>query len=305
MTKKALVSKQYLHDIADSIRAKNGSIDTYTPAEMSAAIDELSIGGIDVSATTATAADVKNGKLFYNSSGTQTTGTLGFKMGVLRPDAELIKTWSYDMSLVNDAELSVPSWSTSAVTVRASQAMTPTCTLDFTQYDYYILERFLTIPTYNTSTKGKGKIDYHIGSCAYENVRFDANTFPDLTDTTLYTTATNAWYATGAFYRSIYWSTASAIIAYSTSAYSTSQVVAAPTQSSSTLTINTPTWSMRGSTTYFTQTYWEAITDIRYQFIAELYRAPKTSTFNLNAWGIRQQAGHIVNCATSTNHTLT
>ena len=303
---KVIVERSSLEDIADAIREKNGTNNTYTPSEMSTAISDLVVsGGIDVSDTTATAADVKLNKYFYTSSGVKTQGTLGLKMGILRPDAELVATWNYDLMAVEDLNITLPTWSTSAKTVRASQTMSPTYVADFTQYNYYLLERFLTIPVYKSGTStGKGKVDYHIGSCAYENVRFDGNTIPDKSGTTYYTDATNAWYATGAFYRSVYWSTATKVVAYSTSAYSTSQIVTAPSISSSTTTINTPSWSMRGSSTYFTQTYWEAITDIRYQFVAEIYRAPKSSSFNLNAWGIRQQAEEIINCATSTTHKL-
>lgn len=42
---KVLVTESYLEDIADSIRAKNGSASTYTPAQMSGAIDALPSGG--------------------------------------------------------------------------------------------------------------------------------------------------------------------------------------------------------------------------------------------------------------------
>lgn len=42
---KVLVTDTYLEDIADSIRAKNGSSDTYTPSQMSTAIDNLPSGG--------------------------------------------------------------------------------------------------------------------------------------------------------------------------------------------------------------------------------------------------------------------
>ena len=42
-----IVNQEYLQDIADAIRGKNGSIDTYTPAEMAAAINDLETGGSD------------------------------------------------------------------------------------------------------------------------------------------------------------------------------------------------------------------------------------------------------------------
>lgn len=42
---KVLVTESYLEDIADAIRSKNGSSDTYTPAEMASAISDISGGG--------------------------------------------------------------------------------------------------------------------------------------------------------------------------------------------------------------------------------------------------------------------
>ena len=41
---KAIINEQSLTDIADAIRAKNGSADTYTPAEMATAITDLPSG---------------------------------------------------------------------------------------------------------------------------------------------------------------------------------------------------------------------------------------------------------------------
>ena len=40
-----LVQEQYLQDIADSIRAKNGTSNTYKPGQMSTAIDNIPSGG--------------------------------------------------------------------------------------------------------------------------------------------------------------------------------------------------------------------------------------------------------------------
>ena len=240
---------------------------------------------------------------FVNAIGSISGSTL--QTGVLRSDAELVKTWSYDLKAVADLSLTIPAYSTSAQTVRASEAMSGTYTLNYTDYQYYVLERFLTIPTYNTTNKGKGRVEYHIGSCAYELVEITANEMGAISDPTKkYTSATRAFSATGAWYRSVYWSTGTAVTAYSTSAYSTAQTVSAPTISGGAVTMNTPTWTMRGHTTYFTSTYWGAITDIRYQFIGELYRVPKGS-MNLDGWGIQQQAYHIINDVNNNNLKLT
>lgn len=48
---KGLVTDQYLTDIADAIRSKLGGSDTYTPAEMAAAISSISSGGGSVTVT--------------------------------------------------------------------------------------------------------------------------------------------------------------------------------------------------------------------------------------------------------------
>lgn len=263
---------------------------------------ELSSIADAIRSKTQTSADLVFPSDFVDAIGNISGSSL--KMGVLRPDAEVVKTWKYDLMAVEDEELTIPAYSTTAQTVRASEAMSGTYTLDYTNYDYYVLERFLTIPTYSISTKAKGRVEYHIGSCAYEIVNIPANQMHALIDPTKNVAATRAIYAVGAWYRSIYWSSGTAVAAYSTSAYSTSQIVVAPTITSGVLTINTPTWSMRGSTTYFVNTYFNAITDIRYQFIAELYRSPK-GNLNLDGWGIQQQALHIINDVHNNNQNLT
>ena len=53
---RALITEDYLTDIADAIRAKNGSSDTYTPPQMAAAIAAIPTGGgVDVEALSVTA----------------------------------------------------------------------------------------------------------------------------------------------------------------------------------------------------------------------------------------------------------
>lgn len=43
----ALITKQYLTDVADAIRSKNGQSTAYKPSEMAAAISALEIVGTD------------------------------------------------------------------------------------------------------------------------------------------------------------------------------------------------------------------------------------------------------------------
>ena len=67
---KVLVSDQYLSDIADSIRNKLNSDDTYTPAQMSNAIDSFATDA------NATANDILSGKTAYTGAG-KITGNIG------------------------------------------------------------------------------------------------------------------------------------------------------------------------------------------------------------------------------------
>jgi len=48
---RALITESYLTDIANAIRAKNGSSDTYTPPQMAAAIEAIPTGGITPTGT--------------------------------------------------------------------------------------------------------------------------------------------------------------------------------------------------------------------------------------------------------------
>lgn len=218
------------------------------------------------------------------------------KMGAVRPDAELVKSWGYDVSLVDDWELSIPAYSTTAVTIKAGEAQSEQYTLDYANYNYYVLERMLSIPEYSIATKAKGRVEYWAASYIYEIAEIPANTIKTLVDSSkILTSRSVSVAAAGVFYRSLYWSSGTAIAAYSSAAYTVAQAVVAPTVSSGVLTVNSPNCTMRGSSTYFAQTFWDAITDIRYQWIAELYRSPKNN-LNLDGWGTATQLLRVIDC---------
>ena len=228
----------------------------------------------------------------------------GLKMGVLRDDAELVKTWSSDSLIVHDDSVTLPAYATSATTIVASANQTPTYTLDYDNYDYYLLVRALAIPVYNTATPAKSRNEYAFLSGAYEITAFPAGTFKSLVGNKSNGSRSAMTLVVGALYRMLYWSSSSAVAAYTSTTYGIAQTIVAPSVSSTTLTVNSPTLQFRGHSTYLTQTVYESITDIRRQFVLELYRAKKAD-MNLDGWGIRQQAMHIVDCVQTANHKLT
>ena len=237
---------------------------------------------------------------------TEGGGSPTLKFGVIRPDATLVQSYTYDKQLIADEVLaSLPSYTTTATTLVASSVLSPTVTLDYANYNYYILERYLTIPTYSVSTKGKGRVEYHVSSRMYEITEVPANEFIALLDgTTKYTSRSVTTTDGGVFHRLVYWKDGSAITPYSSSSYGTYQAVVAPTISSGVLTINSPTVGIRGHTTYFTSTYFNALTDIRAQYIIEVYKASK-GNLNMDGWGHWSQMAHTLDCVNTTTRKLT
>lgn len=282
----------------------SGIVVTDTPDVHGGIIKEIT--AVDLGETTAIASDVAAGKYFFNAAGVKTLGTgqlaQPLKPYLIRPDAEMIKEFTYDKWAVEDDELTIPAYSTAAQTIDNSYDLTPTITLSYTDYHYYILERFLTIPKYsNGSTAVKGKSILHANSALYEVYEIPAGTI--VADEKTYTSRLVSVAVQNA-YRMMYWSSTTAISAYSTAAYGFVQAVTAPGISSGVLTLKTPVLSARGSTTYNTSANWGRVEDIRRQWVIQVWRAPKEN-LNIDGWGTSQQLIHIFECAKSNNQKLT
>lgn len=264
------------------------------------------INGIDLGNDTVAANNLLTGYTAHDAYGNAINGAaaLTLKNSVLRPDATIVKTYSFDKMVNADLEITIPAYTTTATTLKASEELSETYTCDLTNYNYYILERMLTIPIYSISTKAKGRVEYHINSAMYEITEIPENNFKAILDGTQLASRATTMVAAGNFYRLLYWSNGTTLAAQSTAAYGTYQAVTAPAISSSVITMKTPTIGIRGHTTYFTSTYFNAVTDIRVQYVFEIWRAAKNN-LNIDGWGGFQNSMHIIECANSSNHKLT
>lgn len=285
---------------------------------------------VDPSDTTATASDVAQGKYFYAADGTRTLGTKtdqgvsvvetldshggtiveitgatvqGMNPWVMRGDAEKVYTLAYDKYIVADEGVDFPAYTTSAKTLKASETVSPTVSYDSTHYNYLIAERALSIPEYSVTTKAKGRVEYSFASAFYELVDYPANTISGILDNKKLTSRSYSTFSAGNNVGLVYWSSGTAIARYATASYGVAQTITAPTAGASTITIKTPALIARGHTTYFTSTYMNAVTDVRYQYIIEVYRAPKNS-MSFDGWGMYNMSLHVMDCAISNTHKL-
>lgn len=234
-----------------------------------------------------------------------TVDPISLKPYAIRPDAELIQSYSYDQYAVADEGLTIPAYTTTAQSLKASWNLTPTISgINLTNYRYLIAERFLTIPEYNVTTKAKGRSEYQWCSYIYEYTHTNANAFATLVDPTKKITSASNLVATNTIYRELYWTSSSAITLYATNAYGVYQTPTSPSVSGSTMTIKSPVLGVRGHSTYFTSTFMNALTDIRYQFAIDVYRVPADG-LNIVGWGQDQTLQHMVDCINTADHKLT
>ena len=221
---------------------------------------------------------------------------------VLRSDAELISTYSDNSLMIEDKEVTLPAYSTSAKTLLASGNLTPTITLSYNDYNYYALMRMLTIPSYNIDTIAKGRYEYSLTSYLYE-LKSIPVTLPSLVGNKTYTNNNYVgWGAMGTVY-SLYWTSASSCTIYNSSTYGITQLPTAPAISNGIMTVKSPYVNFRGNAAYFSQTYYQALTDIRLQYVIEIYRAPKNH-LNIDGWGASHEVQKILNDINNNNFSL-
>ena len=235
----------------------------------------------------------------YSSVTVSVSGGGTVKLGVLRPDAELVQSWSYDKYIVADEGVTLPSYTTTPTVLKAGADLTISDNLDFDSYHYAVVYRGLTMPEYSTQAIGKGREEYFMNFQYYEPYNVVAGVTGQTVSTTISTVSLfmsgiasyAGWYSATSFRNT-------------TNYYGFHQSPYDVLYSSNTLTIKSPDLKVTGNTNYFSQTYWDATDDVRFQYIIELYRVPKTGS-TVNGFVQTSVANHIVSCANSASGTLT
>lgn len=208
---------------------------------------------------------------------------------VMRPDAELIKTYQANEYIVADLGLTLPAYKTSAQTIKTGGTL-GTITVDF-NYDYFVTLRGIAIPIYSTETKVKGRCEYGASVYLYELAVLPANTIKTLDGSKAITSRNVAAQAQGSSGRELYWTSASAIAVANNTTYGASVQGQVPTISGTTLTIKAPNYTIRGNTTYMTSGAWSSMTDICEQYIINVWRAPKAGT---NGWELASNLHQVI-----------
>lgn len=235
----------------------------------------------------------------YTGIGQVTINPIQLKKVVIRPDAELYQSWTYDKNIKADEGVTIPAYTTSTTTLKTYATLSPTITLDTTNYDYFLTHRYLAIPKYSISTVGTGRVEYFLANYCYEYWNWTAHSLVDSSASVSVGPISNS----NSSYRLIYYN-GTTLTAYNSASYGVYIYNYAPSLSSNVLTIYSPYLRIRGNATYFTQTYWEALTDIRYQYIIEMYRVPK-GNLGYNGWIIEQQYQSMLNDIENNNGKLT
>ena len=232
---------------------------------------------------------------------------IALKRGVIRPDAELVETWSYDKLWIEDEGNTLPPYSTTAITLKASEQLDVTHEWDLDNYKYLVLMRGLAIPFYNMNNIARGRVEFSISNAAFELVSTETGDFRAFVDPTIASRSPVLGWLTagGAVYRMPYITNSlGQLSVYSATSYGIWVVMVGPTYGNGVSSINSPNLTLRCQANVFDKPFYEALTDIRFQWIIELWREP-IGSLDYDGWTANQELEHILECAYSADHKLT
>lgn len=221
----------------------------------------------------------------------------------IRPDAELWQSWTYDKRIVADEGVTIPAYTTSAQTLKASEQLDE-ITADVANYRYFTALRTLAYPEYSTSNTGRGRFEWSSMVGAYEFIFTPMAELHPLVPGD-YRIATNSSAVQGGVsYRGLYFSSVDGVSIYATPTYGIWTPSVAPAYVGGKMRVNSPSFIMRGQPNILDQPFWEAITDIRFQYVIELWRVPLGS-LQYDGWSNMQSVDLALDCLYSDDHKLT
>lgn len=224
------------------------------------------------------------------------------KQIAIRPDAELWKSWTYDKRIVADEGIAIPPYQTTTITLKATEQLDE-ITADAANYKYLLAFRTLVIPEYSTDETGRGRYEWSSMVGAYDFVFTPMAELHPLVDGT-YTIATNSAAVQGSVsYRSLYFTSPTGISIYATTSYGIWTTAASPSYAGGKIKVNSPSFTMRAQANILDQRYYEALTDIRFQYVYELWRVP-IGSLQYNGWSNQQLVDKSLDCLYSQDHKL-
>lgn len=243
---------------------------------------------------------------FVNAIETIPTGG-SIKFPTVRSDAELVKQYSLDHFLVRDDGITLPTTAPTAEKVNLIESEElPDITTDAANYKYFVSQRAIAYPTYSSSEIARGRFEYGISESCMEALAFDGGEFIALVDS-------GKKYVNGAYtfigtsqYRGVYFTSSNgAMSVYTSATYGLYVVLSTPSLTSSVIRLSTPALSLRCQANIYDEPFWNITTDIRYQYIIEVWKVPRGTDRDMNGWSTTMQMERALGCALSSSHTLT
>lgn len=295
-----------LTSVANAIRTKGGtSAQLEFPNDFVTAIQNIPTGvvptgtkSISITQNGAMTEDVTN----YANVAVNVNVPPTVKQIILRPDAELWKSWTYDKRIVADEGITIPPYQTTAITLKATEQLDE-ITADAANYKYFLTLRSLVIPEYNTDEILRGRFEWSSMVGAYDFVFTPMEELHPLVDSTYTVATTSASVQGGASYRSLYFTSSTGIGIYSNTVYGIWTSAVSPYYLVGKIKVNSPNFTMRAQANIFDQPYYEALTDIRFQYVYELWRVP-IGSLQYDGWSNQQSVDLSLDCLYSQNHKL-
>lgn len=296
-----------LTSVANAIRTKGGtSAQLAFPSDFVSAVNAIPAGGGVTPTGTKQISVLQNGVISEDvtnyASAEITANVPQMKEIAIRPDAELWKSWTYDKRIVADEGVTIPPYQTTNITLKGTEQLDE-ITADAANYKYFLTLRTLVIPEYSITTTGRGRFEWSLAVGAYDFVFTPMEELHPLVDSTYTVATTSASVQGGVSYRSLYFSSSTGISIYPNTVYGIWTSAVTPSYLVGKIRVNSPNFTMRAQANILDQLYYEALTDIRFQYVYELWRVP-IGSLQYDGWSNQQLADHTLDCLYSANHKL-